>query len=111
MYRKALDLGLRRIDSTRSGVLGPRIKALATTGQLTAEIAEWSDHVRALGNEAAHDADQPTREEVADLRSFTEMVLRYLFTLPNMVRRRRREPLLWEAADPSGPPAENQVAQ
>jgi hypothetical protein len=42
-----------------------------------------------MGNDAAHEVDPPTREELADLRSFTEMVMRYLFTLPAMVIARK----------------------
>jgi hypothetical protein len=42
-----------------------------------------------LGNEAAHDEDPPTREELTDLRNFTEMVMRYLFSLPSMVSARK----------------------
>jgi hypothetical protein len=89
MYRKALDIGLKKIDPTATGMLKAKIKKLAAEGKLTADIAEWSDHVRDLGNEAAHEEDPPTREELADLRSFTEMVMRYLFTLPAMVTARK----------------------
>jgi hypothetical protein len=89
MYRKALDVGLKKIDPETKGVLAIRIKKLAAAGKLTPDIAEWSGHIRVLGNEAAHDEDPPTREELTDLRNFTEMVMRYLFSLPSMVGARR----------------------
>lgn len=89
MYRKALDVALKKIDPTATGVLKTRIKKLAAAGKLTPDIAEWSDHIRDLGNDAAHEEEPPTREELAALRSFTEMVMRYLFTLPAMVAARR----------------------
>jgi Domain of unknown function (DUF4145) len=89
MYRKALDVGLKKIDPAATGMLKAKIKKLAAEGKLTADIAEWSDHVRDLGNEAAHEEEPPTRAELADLRSFTEMVMRYLFTLPAMVLARK----------------------
>ena len=89
MYRKALDIGLKKIDPTATGMLKAKIKKLAADGKLTADIAEWSDHVRDMGNDAAHEEAPPTREELADLRSFTEMVMRYLFTLPAMVIARK----------------------
>ncbi|WP_164988636.1 DUF4145 domain-containing protein [Bradyrhizobium betae] len=89
MYRKALDVGLKKIDPETKGVLANRIKKLADDGKLTADIQEWSGHIRVLGNEAAHDEEPPTREELEDLRSFTEMVMRYLFTLPAMVNARK----------------------
>jgi hypothetical protein len=89
MYHKALDIGLKKIDPAATGMLKAKFKKLAADGKLTADIAEWSDHVRDLGNEAAHEEDPPTREELIDLRSFTEMVMRYLFTLPTMVTARK----------------------
>ena len=92
LYRKALDIGLNKIDSETKGVLATRIKKLADDGKLTADIQEWSSHIRVLGNEAAHDEQPPTRDELKDLRSFTEMVMRYLFTLPAMVRARKPPP-------------------
>ncbi|MET4114228.1 hypothetical protein ABIB90_006101 [Bradyrhizobium sp. JR4.1] len=92
MYRKALDVGLKKIDSETKGVLAVRIKKLAAAGKLTADIAEWADHVRDLGNEAAHEDEPPTRKELTDLRNITEMVMRYLFSLPALVLARRPKP-------------------
>ena len=96
MYRKALDVGLKKIDPSLTGTLGSKIKSLAKTGKLTSDIAEWAGHVRDLGNDAAHEEVAITRDELKDLRSFSEMTLRYLFTLPNMVLKRRGEKLPWE---------------
>lgn len=92
MYRKALDVGLKKIDPGTKGVLAARIKKLARDGKLTRDIAEWSDQVRDLGNEAAHEDEPPTREELTDLRNFSEMVMRYLFSLPALVQARRAKP-------------------
>ena len=89
MYRKALDVGLKKIDPDTKGVLAVRIKKLTEDGKLTSDIQEWSGHIRVLGNEAAHDEEPPSRDELKDLRSFTEMVMRYLFTLPAMVAARK----------------------
>jgi hypothetical protein len=80
-------------------MLGLRIKKLAADGKLTADIALWSDNVRDVGNDAAHEETSITRDELIVLRSFSEMVLRYLFTLPAMVKRRRGETLDWETDD------------
>lgn len=96
MYRKALDVGLKKVDPTLKGTLGTKITALEKAGRLTPEIIAWSKEVRDLGNDAAHEETPPTRPELVDLRAFTEMVLRYLFTLPNMVKKRRGEKLPWE---------------
>ena len=96
MYGKALDISLKKIDPTLTGMLGPRIEKLARDGKLTPDIAEWSRHIRDIRNDAVHEEDPITREELVDLRNFSEMVLRYLFSLPNAVRKRRGEKLAWE---------------
>lgn len=102
MYRKALDIALGQVDPSLTGMLGQKIKKLAANGRLTEDIAEWSDNIRDLGNEAAHEADAPTREELEALRNFSEMVLRYLFSLPGLVKKRKGERLEWETAEDSG---------
>ena len=96
MYRKALDIGLKKIDPSLSGMLGPRIQKLFDGGKLTADIAIWSKSIKDDGNEAVHDEAPITRDDLISLRSFTEMVLRYLFSLPGAVKRRRGEKLDWE---------------
>jgi hypothetical protein len=92
MYRKVLDVGLKKIDPDAKGVLAVRIKKLASANKLTPDIAEWADHVRDLGNDAAHEEAPPTRKELDDLRNFTEMVMRYLFSLPALVAARKPKP-------------------
>jgi hypothetical protein len=96
MYRKALDVALKKIDRSLSGMLGPRIEKLAKAGKLTTDVAEWSKTVKDVGNEAATREEPITREELAQLRIFTEMLLRYLFSLPGAVKKRRGEKLDWE---------------
>ena len=96
MYRKALDIGLGKIDASLKGMLGQKIKQLAGNGGITSDIAERSGNIRDLGNDAAHELNPITREELTELRNFTEMVLRYLFSLPNAIKKKRGEKLLWE---------------
>lgn len=88
MYRKALDVALKKIDSDTKGTLAARIKKLAEAGTITGDIAKWADHVRDLGNEAAHEEEPPTRKELNDLRNITDAVMRYLFSLPALVKSR-----------------------
>ncbi|MBX3519072.1 MAG: DUF4145 domain-containing protein [Xanthobacteraceae bacterium] len=99
MYRKALDIGLKKIDGTLTGTLYARIKALAAAGKLTTDIAAWADIIRDDGNDAAHEEAPISRDDLAQLRNLSEMVLRYLFSLPNAVKKRRGEKLPWEEAD------------
>ena len=56
---------------------------------LTESLGEWADQIRLLGNDSAHELDQPTREDIEALRNFSDLVLRYLFTLPAMVAARK----------------------
>jgi Domain of unknown function (DUF4145) len=89
MYRKALDVGLTLVDPSVTGVLKTRIAELVKQNKLTPSLGEWATQIRLLGNEAAHETDQPTREELTALRNFSDLVLRYLFTLPEMVKARK----------------------
>jgi hypothetical protein len=76
--------------------IGPRIEKLAKDGKLTTDIAEWSRTVKDVGNAAAHDEEPISRDELTQLRNFSEMLLRYLFSLPGAVKKRRGEKLDWE---------------
>ena len=96
MYGKALDIGLKKIDPALSGMLGQKIKKLTDGGKLTKDISEWSGHIRDIRNEAVHEEAPISRDDLTALRNFSEMVLRYLFSLPNAVKRRRGEKLQWE---------------
>jgi hypothetical protein len=89
MYRKALDVGLKIIAPTVTGTLKSRISELVKQNRLTPSLGEWADQIRLLGNDTAHDIDQPTREELEALRNFSDLVLRYLFTLPALVAARK----------------------
>src|SRR5262245_32716139 len=64
MYRKALDISLKIIDPAVKGTLKDRIEALVKQHRLTPSLGEWAQQIRLLGNEAAHEIDEPTREEV-----------------------------------------------
>jgi hypothetical protein len=89
MYRKALDVGLKIIAPTVTGILKARIATLVQQNLLTPSLGEWADQIRLLGNDTAHEIDQPTRDEIVALRNFSDLVLRYLFTLPAMVTARK----------------------
>ncbi|WP_428992855.1 DUF4145 domain-containing protein [Stenotrophomonas maltophilia] len=90
MYRKALDVATRELDSNLAGKnLAPRIDALHKAGKLTDDLKDWAHLIRLDGNQGAHDDDELTREEVAQLASFTELFLTYAFTLPAQVAARK----------------------
>ena len=89
MFRETLEEALKELLPDLSGKsLSSRIKEAAAQQALTPDLADWSHHIRLEGNKAAHDG--PYKEEEArELGAFTEMVLRYLFTLPGMVKEKR----------------------
>jgi len=87
MYRKALDVGTTKLDSTiNEKNLVSRLNVLAERGKITEEIATWSHRIRLLGNEAAHQEDEPTQEQIDDLANLTRMALIYMFEMPELVR-------------------------
>ncbi|HEL7629284.1 TPA: DUF4145 domain-containing protein [Stenotrophomonas maltophilia] len=90
MYRKALDVATREIDPALAGKnLAPRIDALHKAGKLTDDLKEWAHLIRLDGNHGAHDDDELSEEEIAQLASFTELFLTYTFTLPAQVAARK----------------------
>ena len=89
MFRKTLEAALEELLPNLSGEsLSFRIKEAAAQQALTPDLAEWANHIRLEGNKAAHDGPYE-KEEARELGAFTEMVLRYLFTLPGMVKEKR----------------------
>lgn len=97
-YRRALELALKDKAPELKGTLEKRIDKLAADGRLTTDLAEWAHSVRDLGNEATHDEDEPTKEDVADLAAFTRVVLEYLYSMPAKVARRAATPISDPAA-------------
>jgi len=89
MYRKALDVALKKIDPQLKGNLASRIEKLAANNLLTPSLKEWAHTVRIDGNDATHDEDPFKKEEADQLHFFTQLVLTYLFTLPEQVKQRR----------------------
>ena len=89
MFRKSLDIGLKRINPAGKGSLEKRIDNLPESTGITAAMKEWAHQIRHLGNDAAHEDDPFSPEEANALQSFTELFLTYAFTLPGMLAARR----------------------
>ena len=92
MFREALEVAMKEkfpdIPDTLN--LFSRIKKAAEQHALTPDLAEWAHHIRIEGNKAVHKG--PYQEKDArELEAFTDMVLRYLFTLPGMLEERKRQ--------------------
>jgi hypothetical protein len=88
MYRKALDVSLKVIEPSLKGGLQERIDKLAAASKLTPSIKDWAHDIRLDGNDAVHEEDPFTKEESEQMHLFTQLILTYLFTLPEKVKLR-----------------------
>ncbi|MBW6523418.1 DUF4145 domain-containing protein [Sphingomonas sp. RHCKR47] len=92
MYRRSLELGVKSAYPQLTGSLAARIKTLVRDHHLPATIGDWLDQVRLIGNDGAHEVEGVTRDELIAARGFVDAALRYIFTLPAEVARRRGLP-------------------
>jgi Domain of unknown function (DUF4145) len=51
-------------------------------------MRSWAHQVRLIGNDAAHEAAEPSSEDIDAMAAFAETLLKYLFTLPAEVKAR-----------------------
>lgn len=86
--RKTIDVSLKVFDPNLKGDLKTRIDTLAGAHKVTPAMRDWAHQVRLLGNDAAHEHDEPTKADIDAMASFTETLLKYLFTLPAEVKAR-----------------------
>ena len=90
--RKTLEISTKGIDqSLASKPLARRIDDLHASGKLTQDIKDWAHEIRLNGNEATHDEDPFTSEQVDSLRKFVEAYLRYTYSLPALVAENRQK--------------------
>lgn len=92
MYRRALELTLGALHPGLKGTLAARIKKLVEQQILPQAVGDWADEIRELGNEAAHDPEEVSRDQLLMIRGFADATLRYLYTLPAEVAARRKLP-------------------
>lgn len=83
LFRKTLEASLHTDDNLK---LIARIKRAAKRQKITPAMEEWAHHIRVVGNETAHEIEDFTPEEIAELQEFTRLFLMYLFTLPRMMK-------------------------
>lgn len=92
MARSALQLALRH-KQAKGKDLFHEIDDLADRGELPPLMKEWAHEVRILARDPAH--PQPGQEatsgrDVADVVSFLDFLLDYLFTLPTKIEKFRQ---------------------
>ncbi|WP_322010888.1 DUF4145 domain-containing protein [Paraburkholderia sp. J12] len=72
--------------------LEKRIDKLAAENRITKDLQTWAHRVRLDGNDALHEEEEFTKEAATELSEFTRLLLIYLYTLPEKIKR-RIEPL------------------
>jgi len=82
------ETAVKVLDPDTKGSLDKRIDALAKVGKLPEAVGKWAHEVRFVGNEAAHEHDEPTRESIDAVGEFVEAFLQYTFTMPKKVANR-----------------------
>lgn len=58
---------------------------LSDHGYVPPNGRHWVDHIRKKGNEATHEIAVMSEADAADLLTFVEMLLRFIYEFPNMV--------------------------
>jgi hypothetical protein len=90
MCRKILELATRLLDPQIGGKIFPRVEKLEEVHLITREMKEWAKTV-SLDSDWNAEEDKAIDEAAArQLLSFTELFLMHTFTLPGMLKNRRR---------------------
>lgn len=58
---------------------------LANKGYIPPNGKAWVDHIRKKGNEATHEISVMGGTDAAELLTFTEMLLKFIYEFPNSV--------------------------
>lgn|GEM_PF-2301179 len=88
-YRRTLERALKVLHADGKGMLDKRIRTLEKSNALPASMIDLLDSVKFLGNDAAHELEDPEPEDVETGRDFTHLFLTYVFELPARVEKAR----------------------
>lgn len=90
MCRKTLE-GLCDAHGAKKGTLAKRLEKLQEDGVIEAQLFEWAEALRVLGNEAAHGVgSQTSRQDSEDILEFTEALTQYVFTYRDKFKQFKR---------------------
>lgn len=85
-YRTTLERALCELaENDARARLDKRIENLFNNGKLTKDLKNFALHIRSLSGDASHTYNDFSLEELNELRLFTQLFLRYTFTLPAMI--------------------------
>ncbi len=89
MFGKVIDITTKKIDPELKGSLYERIEQLAKKHLITPDLKDWAHKIRLIRNDALHEASPTGEQEAHDIQIFTDLFLRYVFTLPGILEERR----------------------
>jgi hypothetical protein len=90
LLRKMLDTVLTdKFPHTGSGMLGSKMGKLIPNQDIPEAMVNWAIEVKDFGNEAAHESHEPDIDQIKELRDFSELLLEYVYTLPERLRQMR----------------------
>ena len=61
------------------------VRFLADAGYVPPNGKHWVDHIRTKSNEANHEITLMSKDEAEKLITFVEMMLKFIYRLPNVV--------------------------
>lgn len=91
MFRKAIDIAIKDLNPTGKGNLFSRINSIPDAVGVTPAMKAWAHEIRDLGNDAAHEEEPFKDADVRQLQAFTEMFLRFAYTMPAMIAARKNQ--------------------
>ena len=80
---EALISSSQRIDLTK------RINSLFESGKITGAMKEWAHQIRVIGQYHKHRYVEASQDDCEAIRSYVELFLTYLFSLPGMINERK----------------------
>ena len=90
MLRRTIEAMVLQFGEEK-GTLAQRLQSLSDKAILQPSLAEWAKEVRLVGNQGAHfdPAETVSMDDVTQLMSFVQELMKYLFILPAELSRRR----------------------
>lgn len=88
MAGSAIETACVQFGAIDGGLKG-KVNKLRKDGIITQSLADWAQEIREIRIDAAHEAEREakvTREDAEQAVYFAEMLFRYLYTLPGMIK-------------------------
>jgi hypothetical protein len=89
LYGKVLESSIKQLDPTITGPLAKRIEILSQNGILSSDVTNWAHEIRIIRNDAVHEIEQPSAEDVLAVAEFTEAFLLVVYTMREKFKARQ----------------------